>query len=174
MSITLEKVDLVRERTGVSYQEAKEALEKTDGDVVDAIVMLEQTDSKKFNDNFQSYGNDVILKLKELIKKGNVTRILLQKDDKTILDIPVMAGAVGALLFTPATIVAIIAALATGCELQIVKEDGEIINIKDVTEDGINKVKEKVDEFKTKKSDDDETEEVEEEVEVEFEEDDKE
>ncbi len=39
----LEKVELVREKTGVSYQEAKEALEATNYDVLDAIIWLENT-----------------------------------------------------------------------------------------------------------------------------------
>ena len=34
----LEKVELVREKTGVSYQEARDALEATDYDVLDAII----------------------------------------------------------------------------------------------------------------------------------------
>lgn len=37
----LEKVELVREKTGVSYQEARDALEATDYDVLDAIIWLE-------------------------------------------------------------------------------------------------------------------------------------
>lgn len=37
----LEKVELVREKTGVSYQEAKEALEANGYDVLDAIIWLE-------------------------------------------------------------------------------------------------------------------------------------
>lgn len=37
----LEKVELVREKTGVSYQDAKEALEACDFDVLDAIIWLE-------------------------------------------------------------------------------------------------------------------------------------
>ena len=37
MEITLEKIELVKDRTGVSYKEAKEALEAADGSVVDAI-----------------------------------------------------------------------------------------------------------------------------------------
>ena len=41
MSITLEKVDQVIERTGVSYAEAKEALELSNEDVVDAIIYIE-------------------------------------------------------------------------------------------------------------------------------------
>ena len=40
MDITLEKVDQVRERTGVSYAEAKNALEISNGDVLNAIILL--------------------------------------------------------------------------------------------------------------------------------------
>ena len=39
---TLEKVELVREKTGVSYQDAKEALEANEDNVLDAIIWLEQ------------------------------------------------------------------------------------------------------------------------------------
>ena len=42
MEITLEKIELVKDRTGVSYKEAKEALEKVDGSVVDAIILIEE------------------------------------------------------------------------------------------------------------------------------------
>ena len=37
MEITLEKIELVRDRTGVSYKEAKDALEKADGRIAWAI-----------------------------------------------------------------------------------------------------------------------------------------
>ena len=39
----LEKVELVREKTGVSYQDAKEALEACNYDVLDAIIWLENS-----------------------------------------------------------------------------------------------------------------------------------
>lgn len=38
----LEKVELVREKCDVSYEEAREALEKCDYDVLDAIVLIER------------------------------------------------------------------------------------------------------------------------------------
>lgn len=159
--ITLEKVDQIRERTGVSYKEAKDALEITGGDVLEAIVYLETKQQKGFSDNVSEIGNDIIESLRELIKKGNVTRILLERDEKVVLDIPVAAGAIGAIFFTPATAAGIIAALVAGCELKIVKNDGEVIDIKDiaedtisnvreVAEDAIHQVKDSVDELKTK------------------------
>ena len=35
-----EKVDMLRERANVSYEEAKNALEKSNGDVLEAMILL--------------------------------------------------------------------------------------------------------------------------------------
>ena len=40
--ITLEKIDIIRERTGANYSIAKEALELSEGNVVDALIYIEQ------------------------------------------------------------------------------------------------------------------------------------
>jgi hypothetical protein len=42
MEITLEKIELVKDRTGVSYKVAKEALEAANGSVIDAIINIEE------------------------------------------------------------------------------------------------------------------------------------
>lgn len=42
MDITLEQVEKVRSCTGASYEEAKAALEETGGNVLDAVILLEQ------------------------------------------------------------------------------------------------------------------------------------
>lgn len=47
---------------------------------------------------------------------------------------------------------AILASLVAGYQLKIVKDDGSIIDIKDVTEDTIQTVKTRVDEIKTRLS----------------------
>lgn len=39
---TIDKVELIREKTGVSYEDAKAALDANDGDVLDAIIWLER------------------------------------------------------------------------------------------------------------------------------------
>ena len=41
----LEKVEKLREKTGVSYEEAKNALEACDYDLLDAIIYLEKLDN---------------------------------------------------------------------------------------------------------------------------------
>jgi len=148
MNITLEMVDDVINRTGASYKEAKEALEFCDGNVLDAIVYIETVNSPGVKKNeFKEASNEMLEKLKEIVKKGNVSRILFEKDEKILLDIPVIAGAVGALIFAGPTLVAIIAAIATGCEIKIITDDGQVINLNKKTEEAMKNVKEKVDEF---------------------------
>ncbi len=44
---TLHKVDEIRRRTRVTYEEAKEALDEASGDVVEALVKLEQSSVKR-------------------------------------------------------------------------------------------------------------------------------
>lgn len=152
VNITLEMVDEVINRTGSSYKEAKEALEFCEGDVLDAIVYIETVKSGgEKKSEVRDQGAEVVEKLKELVRKGNVNRIVFEKDGKIILDLPVLAGAVGALIFAGPVVVAIVAAVATGCVIKVEKEDGEMINFNDLTEEKFNAVKEKVQDFtKTK------------------------
>ena len=53
MNFTINDVDQVIERTNCSYKEAKEALEASEGDVVDAIIYLENKD-RSFGSFFTS------------------------------------------------------------------------------------------------------------------------
>ncbi len=141
--ITLEKVDMIRERMNVTYEKAKEALEASDGDVLDAIIYIEQEENRKDEeetyDNFEDEMKNFIsmdeLKnyIKEVIEKGNVTRIKIKKDDKIIADIPVNAGVAGAMIgiiIPQIMAVALITALITQITIEITKEDGsvEVVN----------------------------------------------
>lgn len=144
MNITLEQIDEVINRTGATYHQAKEALQFSDGDVVEAIIYLETMkkdqgapDRPYFN------GEEIIGLLKDMIKKGNVTRITLEKNNKVVVDIPILAGALGALIFTSASVASILAALVAGCDLKIIKDDGEVIDVKEYTETKVDAVKEK-------------------------------
>lgn len=163
MDITLEKIDNIRERTGISYKEAKEVLEKHNGDVLEALIDLEEN-KNNWGDNLSNKGEAIIESLKEVLRKGNVTKIVVKKDGDTILNLPVTAGAIGAILALPLTALGLTAALVSKCSIEITKEDGEVININEMTEKTVDKVKkgfkreEKVDSTSDKANEDDKTE----------------
>ncbi len=71
MTEILEKIDTVVARTSCTYKEAKEALEKCGGDVVDAIIHIEDNRNSWAN-NISEKGDKMIDKLKEILRKGNV------------------------------------------------------------------------------------------------------
>ena len=171
-NITLEQVDKVRERCDVSYAEAKEALEISNGDVLEAIIYIEQNQQKEnenekdenFNSKFNTVSIDELkVLIKSIIEKGNVTRIKIKKDEKEILDIPVNAGiaaSVVAITIPPILAAAVIAAIATQISIEITREDGsvEVVNkyvtkvaneVKDKAVDLADVVKNKVNEVKT-------------------------
>ena len=131
MEINLEKIELVKDRTGCTYSEAKEALERTEGSVVDAIIAVEETMNKGYDavDGGSLKDSPIFAKIKEIVDKGNVSRILVSKDDKTIVNFPLTAGVIGALLVPWGAIVGIIAALGTQCSIDFVNEKGEVIDI---------------------------------------------
>lgn len=143
MEITLEKIELVKDRTGVSYKEAKEALEAVDGSVVDAIIAIEETVNLKSGNKASEFADDTIEKVKEIVKKGNITKIAVKKDDETLVNIPLNVGIVGALVAPWGIIAATIAAFGFKCQIELTKDDGTIIDISEKAEVIASDVKEK-------------------------------
>lgn len=136
MEITLEKIELVKDRTGVTYAEAKKALEDADGSVVDAIIAIEETvNTGEKGRGFGERGEALFESLKNLVKKGNVAKIQVKKDEEIILNVPVNAGIVGLCIAPLASIVAVVAAFGFKCVIEVVKTDGTIIDISDAVSD---------------------------------------
>lgn len=131
MEINLEKIELVKDRTGATYAEAKEALEKADGSVVDAIIDLEEKMNKEHDavDGGSIKDSPIFAKMKEIVEMGNVTKILVRKGDKTIVNFPLTAGVIGAALVPWGAILGIVAAVGTQCDIEFVDDKGEIIDI---------------------------------------------
>ena len=128
MEITLEKIELVKDRTGVTYKEAKEALELTDGNVVDAIIHIEESIDTSSVDQ-DSKVNAMLDKIKELIKKGNVSKLLIKKDEETVLSLPVNFGIIGTVLFPWAMVAGVITAFGTKCSIQLIGDNGEVVDV---------------------------------------------
>ena len=67
-------------------------------------------------EEFKVSGEELLKKVKQLIAEGNVRRIIIQnKEGKTIVEIPLTLGVVGAVLAPPLAAVGAIAALVTEC-----------------------------------------------------------
>jgi hypothetical protein len=144
--VTLEKVDIVRERTGVSYAEAKEALEMCQGNVVDALVYLESSNKKNTGENFTTK-DEFVNWVKELINKGNVTRIKIKREEKVLLDIPVNAGiavaGIAAIISSTLLAIGIITAVVAKITIEITKEDGSVEIVNKLIQNTFDDVKDK-------------------------------
>ena len=88
------------------------------------------SDEKKTSAEAENKANEITDKIKALVKEGNVTRIIVKKDDTIILNLPMTLGIVGTVLGAAAApwalILATIAALGLDCTVEIEKKDGEI------------------------------------------------
>lgn len=130
MEITLEKIELVKDRTGVSYREAKEALEENGGNVVDAIIYLEDSVNGEIHSQRDlNKKEDIIDKLKAIVAKGNVTKIVVKKDDDVVMNLPVNAGIIGAVVAPWGIVAGLVAAFGFKCRIEVVKDDGSSIDI---------------------------------------------
>lgn len=108
-----------------SYEEAKRALESSNWDVVDALVFMEKEETSKKEEIFIR-GNELVDKVKELVRKGNVTKIKVKQDDRVLIEIPVTAGVVGALVAPQLAIIGAVAALVSRCTVEIERFNQEI------------------------------------------------
>ncbi|MGP1569375.1 MAG: DUF4342 domain-containing protein [Eubacteriales bacterium] len=143
MEITLEKIELVKDRTGVSYKEAKEALEKANGSVVDAIIEIEETIDEADQKKISSKSVQIVDSIKELVKRGNVSRIIIRKDEEVVLNLPVNVGIIGAIAAPVAMVAGVLVAFGTKCEIEVVKDDGSIIDVSEMTNEKIGDLIEK-------------------------------
>ncbi|MDR2296455.1 MAG: DUF4342 domain-containing protein [Clostridiales Family XIII bacterium] len=127
--ITLEKIELVKDRTGVSYKEAKEALEAAKGSVVDAIINIEETINMSGRSRLNDRSAKLLEKIKAAVRKGNVTKIIVKKDAETILNLPVNVGILGTVIAPWAALIGVIAAFGTKCDIELLTDDGRVIDI---------------------------------------------
>jgi len=78
---------------------------------------------KAKKEEFRVNGEELLKKVKELIKEGNVRRITIKdKTGKTLIVFPLTVGFVGALLIPALAAVGAIAALITECTLSVERE----------------------------------------------------
>ncbi|MBC6002331.1 DUF4342 domain-containing protein [[Eubacterium] tenue] len=150
--ITLEKIDQVLERVpSASYKEAKEALVVTNGNIVDAIIYLEQNKKstkvkakakEKMENALGKDAEEMKCQLKEMLKRSNVIRIIVEKDNKTIMNIPLTVGVVGLALGPLVTLVGLSAAVIGKFNIKVEnEEDKTVVDLGELNEEKLNILK---------------------------------
>ena len=65
-------------------------------------------------------GDDLLAKVKEIVREGNVRRIIIKDDEgKTLIEIPLTLGVVGAVLLPVWAAIGAIAAVVTRCSIVV-------------------------------------------------------
>lgn len=141
MSITLQQIDLLRERANVSYEAAKDALEKTNGNIVEALVYLEKEGkTKKAKHSDCKFWE----KTKILISKGNETRFIIKnKENSDIVNLSVNVSILIGIIATPVVVIGLPAALLTKHKIRVARPDGEDLKVNkifDKVSDTVNSV----------------------------------
>lgn len=71
-------------------------------------------------EEFKVSPEDLIKKVKDLIRQGNVTKIIVKNEEgRVLLEMPVTAGVVGTILAPWLAALGVIAALATKCTISV-------------------------------------------------------
>ena len=72
---------------------------------------------------FSVSGDEVVAKVKELIHEGNIRRITIKNEDgRTMLEVPLTIGLIGAALLPVFAAIGAAAALATRCTIVVERE----------------------------------------------------
>lgn len=106
--ITFEQVEKLRSATGATFNDAKDALERTDGDLLEAVLYLERVgktntqektsqttssfEEKETKQTQQSKDEDGLKRFVDWIKRilhlGNINDFVVYKADKDVIGIP--------------------------------------------------------------------------------------
>jgi aryl-alcohol dehydrogenase-like predicted oxidoreductase len=82
------------------------------------------TDNQARTEEFQVQGEQIISKIKELVREGNIRHISIRNEEgETLVDIPLTLGVVGALFLPQLAALGAIAALVSHCTIVIEKTD---------------------------------------------------
>lgn len=130
-----EMVELLREKANVGYEEAKDALEATNWDLLDAIVLLEKqgktgknssaystktpeeppmSEEKPRGSEFRDNLKRLAGWLKHLIEIGNRNQFVSMKNGKEALSISVTAGVALLCVSWPLTVILLVVGLFSG------------------------------------------------------------
>src|SRR5216117_981137 len=87
---------------------------------------MTQTDSnttpeqKSYTEELQVMGEQLLTRVKELLHEGNVRRIIIKQEGRTIMEFPLTVGVVGAPVLVA---IGAISALIAQCSIEVVRSE---------------------------------------------------
>ena len=112
MQAELEKLDAIRSRMNVSYEEARKALDQAGGDVVQALINLE-----KSRGDLISVGVELLDGVQKLMESRRANKLRVKFGERTVAEYPV------ALTAAAAFIVGLAAVLISKSSIEIEQEE---------------------------------------------------
>lgn len=114
----IERVELIRKKAHVGWARASEALAAADGDVIGALAWLEAQEAT-WSERLAVQGEEIVGTISRLIHEGNVTRLIVKKEDRVLLDIPMTLTVVGVVLAPTLSILSAVVALGARCTVEV-------------------------------------------------------
>ena len=115
MSISLDQIDLIMKRTNATYTEAKDALEKSNGDVVEALALLEKEGKATRRSNVNSTQEQ----FNTYVDTLKTTHFVLSKDDHDYIHAPLIAVLIAMVLSFHVSVIALVIALICGFKIKL-------------------------------------------------------
>lgn len=86
---------------------------------------MSETNGDRFEE-FKVQGEELLGKARELIREGNVRRLtIINQEGRTLIEIPLTIGVIGAVLLPVWAAIGAIAAVVTDCTIRVEKNDEE-------------------------------------------------
>ena len=160
--INMTKIDYVINITGASYDIVRKALLDSDGDVDVAISYIregkydvnvepskvyeneeekesdpkgERKTGRGYVDDVINYLDEILEAIKEIWRKGNASRLLVENKGETVLSLSLTTSAIGMILALPASLLGLSAAYVYDYSFKIIMDNGEVIDVKEYLKD---------------------------------------
>jgi hypothetical protein len=80
------------------------------------------SEERTWTEEIQTTGEELVAKVKELVHEGNVRRVIIKDEEgKTLIEVPLTLGVVGAVLLPVWAAIGAIAALIADCTIVVEK-----------------------------------------------------
>lgn len=135
MSISIDKIDLIMERAQVGYADARDVLQKFDGNVVESLIHLEDGhQTRNYHEQKaaasaprERFGT----KLRKALQRAHQTHFILSKSKRTVLDLPMTVMVLLTACTLPFSLFLLLLSVVSGHRFTIQKPNGEKVRMQE-------------------------------------------